>query len=51
MRNTKEIKEISAQSTAEAKKNIIKMVNQIENLDYLNFILNMLIAFKKKWGI
>lgn len=35
----------------EYKKKIIEMVKHIENLDYLEFIYNMMIAFKKKWGI
>lgn len=30
---------------------IIKMINNIENLDYLEFIYNMMISFKEKWGI
>lgn len=33
------------------KEKIINMVGQIENLDYLEFIYNMMIAFKEKWGI
>ncbi len=30
---------------------ITEMTNCIENLDYLEFIYNMMISFKKKWGI
>lgn len=35
----------------ECKNEIIKMIEHIENLDYLEFIYNMMISFKKKWGI
>lgn len=35
----------------EYKNKIIEMVKHIENLDYLEFIYNMMISFKKKWGI
>lgn len=35
----------------EYKGKIIEFINSIENLNYLEFIYNMLIAFKKKWGI
>ena len=30
---------------------IIEMVKHIECLDYLEFIYNMMMAFKEKWGI
>ena len=30
---------------------IVEMVREIENLDYLEFIYNMMMAFKEKWGI
>lgn len=30
---------------------IIEMVNRIENVRYLKFIYDLLISFKKKWGI
>ena len=30
---------------------IIEMVKEIENEIYLKFIYNLLISFKKKWGI
>lgn len=30
---------------------IVEMVEKIENLDYLEFIYNMMMAFKEKWGI
>lgn len=30
---------------------IVEMVSNIENLDYLEFIYNMMISFKEKWGI
>lgn len=33
------------------RKKIIEMVGKIENLDYLEFIYNMMTAFKEKWGI
>ncbi len=29
----------------------ISIMGEIENLDYLEFIYNMLTAFKRKWGI
>lgn len=30
---------------------IIEMIKSIECLDYLEFIYNMMMAFKEKWGI
>lgn len=33
------------------KQKIIEMVSQTENADYLEFIYNMMMAFRKKWGI
>ena len=30
---------------------IIDMVRQLENLDYLKFIYDIMIAFKRRWGI
>ncbi len=30
---------------------IVDMANQTENADYLEFIYNMMISFRKKWGI
>ena len=36
---------------AECKKKIIEMIENTENLDYLEFIYNMMRSFKKKWGI
>ena len=35
----------------EYKEKIIEMVNMIENERYLKFIYDLLISFKKKWGI
>lgn len=35
----------------EYREKIVDMVHQIDNLDYLKFIYNMMVAFKKKWGI
>ena len=35
----------------EYKEKIIEMVNKIENEIYLKFIYDLLISFKKKWGI
>ena len=35
----------------EYKEKIIEMVNRIENVRYLKFIYDLLISFKKKWGI
>lgn len=33
------------------KKKIIDMLQESENQDYLEFIYNMMMAFRKKWGI
>lgn len=30
---------------------IIEMVNKIDNSKYLKFIYDLLMSFKKKWGI
>ena len=30
---------------------IIRRINDIDNMDFLEFINNMLDAFKRKWGI
>ena len=30
---------------------IVEMIKHIECLDYLEFIYNMMMAFKEKWGI
>ena len=35
----------------EYKEKIIEMVKEIENVRYLKFIYDLLISFKKKWGI
>ena len=35
----------------EYRKKIIEMVNKIENGIYIKFIYDLLISFKKKWGI
>ena len=35
----------------EYREKIIEMVNRIENATYLKFIYDLLISFKKKWGI
>ena len=35
----------------EYKEKIIEMVEKIENARYLKFIYDLLISFKKKWGI
>ena len=35
----------------EYREKIIEMVNRIENSRYLKFIYDLLISFKKKWGI
>ena len=35
----------------EYKGKIIEMVKEIENEIYLKFIYDLLISFKKKWGI
>lgn len=33
------------------RKQIIEMVEKIENQKYLAFIYDMMMSFKKKWGI
>lgn len=33
------------------KQRIIDMISQSENSDYLEFIYNMMMAFREKWGI
>lgn len=33
------------------KKKIIDIVKDIENYKYIEFIYNLLISFKKKWGV
>ena len=35
----------------EYREKIIEMVKKIENERYLKFIYDLLISFKKKWGI
>lgn len=35
----------------EYKEKIAEMVDKIENVRYLKFIYDLLISFKKKWGI
>ena len=35
----------------EYREKIIDIVNRIENARYLKFIYDLLISFKKKWGI
>ena len=35
----------------EYREKIIEMVSKIENVIYLKFIYDLLISFKKKWGI
>ena len=35
----------------EYKEKIIEMVKKIENEIYIKFIYDLLISFKKKWGI
>lgn len=35
----------------EYKEKIVEMVDKIENVRYLKFIYDLLISFKKKWGI
>ena len=35
----------------EYREKIIEMVSKIENAIYLKFIYDLLISFKKKWGI
>lgn len=33
------------------RKKIIEMVQKIENVNYLAFLYDMMMSFKKKWGI
>lgn len=33
------------------KEKIVEMIGRIEDVDYLEFICNMMLAFKEKWGI
>ena len=35
----------------EYREKIIEMINKIENGIYIKFIYDLLISFKKKWGI
>ena len=35
----------------EYREKIIEMVKKIKNVRYLKFIYDLLISFKKKWGI
>ena len=35
----------------EYRKKIVEMVEKIENVRYLKFIYDLLMSFKKKWGI
>lgn len=35
----------------EYREKIIEMVKEIENVRYLKFIYDLLMSFKKKWGI
>ena len=35
----------------EYREKIIEMVEKIENVRYLKFIYDLIISFKKKWGI
>ena len=35
----------------EYREKIVEMVSKIENVRYLKFIYDLLISFKKKWGI
>lgn len=54
MKNQKEINETEILGWGGVKwyrEKIVEMVGQIENLNYLEFIYNMMISFKEKWGI
>ena len=33
------------------KKDIIDLVNGIDNVSILKFVLNMIVSIKKKWGV
>lgn len=33
------------------KKSIIEMVEGIENVKFIDFLYDMIVSFKKKWGI
>ena len=44
--------ELKAEETiTEYREKIICRINAIDNMDFLEFINNMLDAFKEKWGI
>ena len=33
------------------KKDIIDLVNEIDNVSILKFVFNMIVSIKKKWGV
>lgn len=39
------------ETITEYREKIIRRINDIDNADFLEFINNMLDAFKRKWGI
>lgn len=41
----------SLDGNIDCKQKIIEMVSQTENVDYLEFIYNMMMAFRDKWGM
>ena len=44
--------ELKTEETMAAhREKIIRRINDIDNMDFLEFINNMLDAFKEKWGI
>lgn len=49
--NNQDIEQMFRGGGAYYRDKIIDMVGQIENLDYLEFIYNMIVSFQKKWGI
>lgn len=54
MKNQKEMNEnekILGGGVKWYRENIIYMIEKIDNIDYLEFIYNMMMAFKEKWGI
>ena len=48
----KEFNSISnVECVAEYKKDIVDMINEIDNVCILKFVFNMIVSIKKKWGV
>ena len=41
----------NSECVAGYKKDIIDLVNGIDNVSILKFVLNMIVSIKKKWGV